>query len=402
MLILRINKKIHDCLNLAESTNLSNYEEERITLELTHHFKKLLTQVLSKKEKEKYKKKILLISSLSGIQQLKKRLFYNGEFKFQKILSLYSNLNLLLFPKQDRTKEIILKNLLNIIEDHEYFKSTEKYYILESSPINIKISNKYHNLIHQLKHKKIKKLIISFEEFNLIKQTIQNQILQQTSDLIFTTKTPDDISNCFKSIIKLQKNNQNQSFGISINAIEKDTLAMLYKNIQSTPQNIIKKLNIRISKKYVNNNLNLLKSNTFYKWNIYTLLNLARKYQFRIFISSNNIYDISWILLLRSQLNIENQVQFETNISKFPYIAKILFMVNRSCIQSESIVITKKTNEYLELIFDKLIYQAKISYAYQNSIHSPSQVFIKSHRRFFNYLKRNFLQKYLLKFKIVD
>ena len=61
MIIHRINERIHNCLSMAESVNLSNKEEEKITLELTYHFKKLLVHILTKKEKEKYKQKVTLI-----------------------------------------------------------------------------------------------------------------------------------------------------------------------------------------------------------------------------------------------------------------------------------------------------------------------------------------------------
>ena len=61
MLISKVYEKINHCLELSESMNLTNNEEETITLELVSNFNKLLKLILTKSEKNKFKKKLKLI-----------------------------------------------------------------------------------------------------------------------------------------------------------------------------------------------------------------------------------------------------------------------------------------------------------------------------------------------------
>ena len=48
-----------------------------------------------------------------------------------------------------------------------------------------------------------------------------------------------------------------------------------------------------------------IKLNTQYKWSIFTIMNYARKNHCTCIIHSNNLYDISWGLIMRAQMNLE-------------------------------------------------------------------------------------------------
>ena len=50
-----------------------------------------------------------------------------------------------------------------------------------------------------------------------------------------------------------------------------------------------------------------IKLNAYYKWSIYTIMNMTRKKKFKIIINSSNIFDIAWILTQRAQMNIEKK-----------------------------------------------------------------------------------------------
>ena len=77
-------------------------------------------------------------------------------------------------------------------------------------------------------------------------------------------------------------------------------------------------------------------------------------------MQSHNLHDISWLLLLRAQRNLESQVQFEINASKHPNIAKILMIINKFNIQSELAFIDTNNKEILNIIINKLKYQAGV------------------------------------------
>ena len=138
-----------------------------------------------------------------------------------------------------------------------------------------------------------------------------------------------------------------------------------------------------------------IKLNCYYKWSIFTIINYVRKNNCTCIINSNNLYDISWILAIRAQMNMKKTIKFETNISKFPNIAKVLYMINQPTIHTESIYITSNTSEKLSILLEKLIDQGHIYEGYKYTPENQTTIFKKSHRRFFNYLQKNYLEKYL-------
>ena len=59
MLISILTNRINQTLSLAQSLNLTNHEEQKLTIQLVNDLKKLLRIVLTKEEKHAYKKGII-------------------------------------------------------------------------------------------------------------------------------------------------------------------------------------------------------------------------------------------------------------------------------------------------------------------------------------------------------
>ena len=86
---------------------------------------------------------------------------------------------------------------------------------------------------------------------------------------------------------------------------------------------------------------------------------------------------------------------FETNRTKFPNIAKLIQVLNKSSIHSEIILTSKSIDIKLGIIIEKLLLQHTIYKEFKNSNFSEEFIFKKSHQQFFNYLQHNYLEKYL-------
>ena len=127
-------------------------------------------------------------------------------------------------------------------------------------------------------------------------------------------------------------------------------------------------------------------------------MNYVRKNKCDCIINSHNMYDISWILVMRAQMDIEKKIKFESNLTKFPNVTKVLYMINLSPIKSETLLLDTNLQNKTLTIIDHLIHEGRIYNEFKNSKLNQKTIFVKSHRRFFNYLKRNFLEKYLNKF----
>ena len=59
MLISKPFEKITNCLNISESMNLTTKEQADLCLELVRNFNKLLKLLLTKNEKNTFKKKLI-------------------------------------------------------------------------------------------------------------------------------------------------------------------------------------------------------------------------------------------------------------------------------------------------------------------------------------------------------
>jgi len=399
MIIPKITNRIHKCLEIAESINLTNKEEENLTLELTYYFKKLIVHLLTKKEKENYKRKIKLIADSKNLNKLFNRLYKKEAYSFNKSISLKSNLMLFFFPKSYQTTNIIYKEFTDLFNSSNNLKKSSTFYVLNLSKTIInsyKIKTKLYKFFEQ---KHINSLVI--EAYDLIKLEKKLPNLQEflsiniKNNLILKVKNEDEILWALDFLKGLNNLSPKLEIGLSINIINKNLVRSIYKNIEA-----IKTLNnftFRLCKRYEKSNKNqLLKNNTFYKWATYSIIQIARKSQIRLLIQSHNIHDISWLIIIRAQLNLENKISFEINISKHPNIAKILMIINKSNIQSQVIFLDKK-KEIIKIIIEKLSYQAMVYQIFKKSPYNISHLFIKSHRQFFNYLRRNYVKLFLNK-----
>ena len=96
-----------------------------------------------------------------------------------------------------------------------------------------------------------------------------------------------------------------------------------------------------------------IKLNAYYKWSIYTIMNMTRKKKFKIIINSSNIFDIAWILTQRAQMNIEKKVCFETSEKNYE-TSKLLNSFGNLCVKTKPLLLDENTKK-LTIILDKII-----------------------------------------------
>ena len=70
MLISILTNRINQSLSYAESLNLTNTEEQKLTIQLVKDLIKLLNLILTKEEKKLYKKKVSLVKSSHRLKKL--------------------------------------------------------------------------------------------------------------------------------------------------------------------------------------------------------------------------------------------------------------------------------------------------------------------------------------------
>ena len=68
-------------------------------------------------------------------------------------------------------------------------------------------------------------------------------------------------------------------------------------------------------------------------------------------------------------------IRFETNITKFPNIAKVLYMINQTAVHAESIFITQNVTVKLDILINKLIHQGQIYNGYKNPSKNQKIIF---------------------------
>ena len=71
------------------------------------------------------------------------------------------------------------------------------------------------------------------------------------------------------------------------------------------------------------------------------------------------------------------KIRFETNISKFPNIAKLVYMVNQASIHTESLLLEQPHKKRIHIILNKLIHQGKIYEANQHLTENKQTIFRK-------------------------
>ena len=419
MLISKVYEKINHCLELSESMNLTNNEEETITLELVRNFNKLLKLILTKNEKNKFKTKIKLIKRLPQIQQLKKVINEpKGTIQWHPYLSIKSNLLLHLSKNHNATLTSIYKDLFQVIyQPSKKRKKSDQYYIIEHNTCHslTEIRDYFDSLLRLIKIEDINHIIISSQCFlthgiHPILNEIELISNALDGSLIIDISKDSHFNEALELITHISSLNSTKQFGLSIPLNDKKTVKNIDQIFASLSNQQAKRFILRIKKGTLTPYINKLtgkssytyeqqiKMNTYYKWSIFTIMNYVRKNQCECLINSNNLYDIAWGLTIRAQMDMEKNIKFETNMTKFPNIAKLLYMINQTALQTESLILTPNIKNKLNIMLDKLIHQGHIYNGYKGSTIHQKLVFKKSHKRFFNYLRRNFLEKYLNKF----
>lgn len=418
MLISKTYEKINHCLELSESMNLSNQEEETITLELVRNFNRLLKQILTKNEIVTFKTKVRLIKQFKKLQKLKKKLItHETKIQWQPYLNMSSNIRLLLSPHNESTWVSIYQDLLKKIDPpSKKSRDQDRFYTIEhpectSMEKRITFLNTLSQSIKTegLAHIIIPSKCILNDGAASVMDSIEliaNQLMD--GSLIIEVSQDTHFNDALSIVQHISSMNDTIHFGLSLPLNHKKTIKHTDQIFESLNQNQLKRFILRIKKgaHQINGKTSYtyeqqIKMNTYYKWSVYTIMNYVRKNNCHCMINSNNLYDISWGLTMRAQMDIEKNIKFETNITKFPNIAKLLYMINQASIHTESLLLTNNPKEKLNIMLEKLIHQGQIYNGYKNIQINQKVVFKKSHRRFFNYLRRNYLDKYLSKFQKV-
>ena len=412
MILSKTYEKINQCLELSESFNLTNLEEEKVTLELVRNFRKLMSIILTKSEKNKFKNKTELILNHKDLRQLKDKFNHqNVNLKWQSYLSLKSNIMLKVAAQKEITAKFVMHDIKKIIKV-KYPINKENIYIIENHQSET-VQDAIDSLI-KIKQKiielNIKKIIIptkciGFMKNEKVKSLLDDILESELKSIVFEVSQEKDFPIILEFINLISHKYTKIYYGISLSINHRKTIKHVDTIFSKLNEVQLKRFIIRVTKeseseinKQTRHSNQQIKLNTYYKWSIYTIINYARKFNVNCIINSSNLYDISWILILRAQMNIEKNVNFESNITKFPNVSKLLLMVSRSTILSKSIMISDDVSSKLQIILNKLIEEGVIYDGYKFSKINQKQVFKKSHRRFFNYLKRNYLDKYLNKF----
>ena len=63
MLITTLNNRVNKTIQLSESLNLTNHEEQQLTMQLVKDLKKLLKIIITKNEKDRFKNNLKMIKS---------------------------------------------------------------------------------------------------------------------------------------------------------------------------------------------------------------------------------------------------------------------------------------------------------------------------------------------------
>ena len=199
------------------------------------------------------------------------------------------------------------------------------------------------------------------------------------------------------------------SFGLTLHTNSRHCVANVTHIIESLTQKQKKRFILRLTKgaqwmvneysdyaldELAYKQVSSVKMNTAYKWSIYTIFKLISKHQIRCHLSSHNLYDIAWTLILRAQLNIESCIYYDTDIYKFTNLSKLLHVITHSSIHTESVFVYDASKSDVMYVLRKLLNQSNkyhSIYKYQQSL---NQVFLKSHALFFKWLQYNYSNVY--------
>ncbi len=407
MLISKIFSRIRKYIDISKSIHLSNDEEKKITIEIVHQLKRLLRLILSKDEKEQYKVRLKLIKQPKELTQIKNYLNKNNQhFNWFRLLSLKSNYLLRINADYKITVESIYNDFINKLYKSSQITNDNYYYLEAPESKSAHDVSEYFNQIQAIIIKrKLSNIIIPSHCITSLGK-IKDEIAMEYTTSLISGSIIIDITNSkhfnvsVKYLNRIIQNNSKIKYGLSFETTSRETVYCINSVLKELSDDQKKSFLLRINKSNLSSDsiefmTKPIKNNTYYKWSIFTIMNLIRKHNIKCIINSNNLYDIAWIQLSKSQLNIENMIIFETNRTKFPNIAKLIQVLNKSSIHSEIILISKSTKIKLTIIIEKLLLQHSIYKEFKNSNFNEELIFKKSHEQFFNYLQHNYLEKYL-------
>ena len=283
----------------------------------------------------------------------------------------------------------------------------EDYLIFEDDFNEVPNREQYSLIRSELNDHNCKNIIIPSTLIKQMTNETQSNFIQLQGDIIISLNKTVDFNACLHFLKERFKASREFKTGISFNVLQRESIKLIDTLCEKLSLNEKEQTIIRIKKGqtiYTEDQAlkpnQLIKVNTFYKWGLFTILNLIRRHKIKLIINCNNLYDISWLYIQRAQMNIEAQTFFEVNILKFPNISKISFLFCEQNIQSKSTLASSNYDHNLKIIIKKLISQANLFEGYHSSPLNTKSIFFKSHHRFFIYLKHNFLKTYLKKISI--
>ena len=196
----------------------------------------------------------------------------------------------------------------------------------------------------------------------------QSNFIQLQGDIIISLNKTVDFNACLHFLKERFKASREFKTGISFNVLQRESIKLIDTLCEKLSLNEKEQTIIRIKKGqtiYTEDQAlkpnQLIKVNTFYKWGLFTILNLIRRHKIKLIINCNNLYDISWLYIQRAQMNIEAQTFFEVNILKFPNISKISFLFCEQNIQSKSTLASSNYDHNLKSSLKSLFHKPTCS-----------------------------------------
>lgn len=402
MIISQVTQRVFNAIRVAESHTLTNQEEQTLTLELCHYLKQLLRLITSRQDYVGYKRKARFIRSTDTLTHLLDQIYHSqGPRQYIWGLGIVTNWLYFFRPEHPSTHHRLLRQLLAIFESSYPIHPSLDMAQLEY-PLTVTLSS-VQDIEAIIRENGYQHILIPMHVLHQ-DGVIESHLIESLQGLplasiIFNIQTKADWL-AFHQLTKIIPPTSNLKLGISVDILHKNALFWVYDWLQSVPALARKHAIIHVQKDHQldipSPKKGVVAVNTFYKWAVYTLCTWCRTDGFSLIVHTNNLVDISWILLIRAQKHIERNLKFESNISKFPSIAKVLAMLDDVSFRSKSVLMTPKTvKENIHLLLTTLIQQSRSYLRYKHSDFSLNQIFIKSHQRFYRYLKHNTIKIYL-------
>lgn len=417
---------IRQCIKLAETYRLSNDEEAQLTIEMVRYFKKLNTCLLTQKERKHMAqlKRFSYAQCLTIMRYLnhsryrltpKELVFFiswmpvrayplvialwiwpNALFKSWFIQPLNKRLIQLFVsgPFRNRHTIIYFDSKISRSKQHvlDYMRYVEKdvkdwSYKIVVLPSKCLVAMDY---------------CVSIQSITRLNQRLGSKacvIIDVLSDHHFSELLP---------MFEHLATNTSYRFGIGIHCSNKWSLQSIIQFLQTLPPDASSRLTIRIHKghdwayqqfsnyigastiHYSENQLK--KMNIVFKWTVYSLLNLVKQHQFNCIIATDNMFDVSWTIIQRTQMHVESLVQVETNSQKVPNISKFLHIITENSMSGVTVL---PKNSPLPFVLERILMALRTPMVHQLHGTDSTALFVYSHKLFFKYLQRHYFDSYM-------